>query len=155
MFSLEEQAGIARDIREKLERGEQVRILPGGVSMLPTFRPERDIIILSPVPQTLKKYDVIFFQRPNGKPVLHRIVAVGETFTCLGDNQLQKEPGVKREQILGLVTGFIRNGREHSVEERGYQFAFRFWRHTKRFRHIIACPQYYLRRLLKCLRFVP
>ena len=154
MFSLEEQAGIARSIREKLERGEQVRILPGGVSMLPTFRPERDIIILSPLPQTLKKYDVVFYQRSNGKPVLHRIVAVGETYTCLGDNQFQTERGVKREQMIGLVTGFIRGGREHSVEELGYRSYCRLWHHTKRLRHIIKYPKYYLRRLLQCLRFI-
>lgn len=155
MFSLEEQAGIARSIREKLEQGEQARIRPGGTSMLPTFRPDRDVIILSPLPQTLKKYDVIFYQRSDGKPVLHRIIAVGETYTFVGDNQFQTEPGVKREQMIGLVTGFIRNGRMHSVGEPVYWLFCRIWHHTRKLRHIIKWPKYYLRRLLQWLRFIP
>lgn len=155
MFSLEEQAGIARDIRRKLEQDGQVRIRPGGNSMLPTFRPNEDIIILSPLPQTLKKYDVIFYQRSDGKPVLHRVIAVGETFTCVGDDQFQTEPGVKRDQMIGLVTGFVRNGRERSVEGNAYKLYCRFWHHTRKLRHIIKWPKYHLRRLLQWLRFIP
>lgn len=155
MFSLEEQISVARRIREKLEKGEQVRILPSGTSMLPTFRPDRDVIVLSPLPQALKKYDVIFYQRSDGRPVLHRIIEVGQTYTCVGDGQFKTEPGVKREQMLGLVSGFIRDGREHSTEAPIYKLYCRFWCHTRKLRHIIKWPKYYLRRLLKWLKFIP
>lgn len=148
-------AAVLPRIRERLARGETVHIRPGGTSMLPVFRPEQDIIILSPLPQTLKKYDVPFYQRPGGKPVLHRIVEVGQTYTCVGDNQFQTEPGVTRAQMLGVVTGFIRDGREHSVEEPVYKLYCRFWHHTRKLRHIIKWPKYYLRRLLTWLKLKP
>ena len=155
MFSLEEQVNVSRRIREKLAQGDRVRILPGGTSMLPIFRPDRDIIILSPLPQALKKYDVVFYQLSNGKPVLHRIIAVGETYTCVGDGQFETEPGVKQEQMIGLATGFIRDGREYSVQGIGYKLYCRFWHHTRRLRYNIKRCKYYLRRLLKWLKFIP
>ena len=40
-------------IREKLAKGQSVTFKPGGTSMLPTFRPNRDTVILSPLPETL------------------------------------------------------------------------------------------------------
>lgn len=141
-------------IREKLARGERVKILPGGISMLPTFRPQQDVVILSPLPDMLKKYDVPFYQRANGKLVLHRIVEVGDTYTCVGDNQFQTEPGVTRLQMIGVVSGFVRNGREHSVEEPIYKLYCRIWHHTRKLRHMIKWPKYYLRRLLKWLKFI-
>lgn len=146
------QAATLRQIKARLAQGEQVRILPGGISMLPTFRPERDVIILAPLPAQLKKYDIPFYRRPGGKPVLHRIVEVGETYTCIGDNQFQTEPGITREQMLGIVTGFVRNGKEHSVEEPLYQLYCRFWHHTRKLRHVIKWPKYYLGRLLRWLK---
>lgn len=143
-------------MQELLSQGKSVKILPGGISMLPTFRPEQDIVILSPVPARLKKYDVPFYRRKSGQLVLHRIVAVkGNTYTMLGDSQLSKEPGVTRDQMIGVVSGFIRDGKEHSVKEPGYWLYCRFWHHTRRLRHMITCPEYYVRRIRKCLKLKP
>lgn len=107
---------------------------------------------MSPLPETLKKYDIPFYQRPGGKPVLHRIVEVGQTYTCVGDNQFQTEPGVTREQMIGVVTGFIRNGRVHSVDEPAYRLYCRLWHHTRNIRHFFKWPKYYLRRALGWLK---
>ena len=80
-------------IRESLAAGNNVRFLPKGVSMLPMLRQGTDSVLLSPLPETLKKYDLPLYQRDNGQYVLHRIVKTGETYTCVGDNQFFWKPG--------------------------------------------------------------
>lgn len=138
-------------MRELLTGGVDVRIKPGGISMLPTLRPDQDVVILSPLPENLKKYDVPFYIRDDGQLVLHRIVKVGQTYTCIGDNQFLEEPGVRKEQMIGMMSGFVRNGKEHSVDEAGYCLYCRLWHGTRKFRHVLKFPVYYLRRALSCL----
>jgi len=119
-------------LRERLEQGQSVRFSPRGTSMLPMLRQGLDTVILSPLPERkLKKYELPMYQRKNGQYVVHRIVKVEETYTCIGDNQFQKEPGVKHEQMIALVTGFTRGGTEHSVEELSHRFYCRFWHYTR------------------------
>ena len=90
-------------IRERLEAGQTVRFSPMGISMLPMLRQGKDSVVLSPVPEKLKKYDLPLYRRPDGQYVLHRIAEVGDTYTCIGDNQFRMEPGVEHGQILALV----------------------------------------------------
>ena len=107
-------------IREALHEGKTVRIFPGGTSMLPMLYPGRDAVVLSPLPERLKKYDLPLYQRSDGGFVLHRVVAVGETYTCIGDHQFQKETGLTHGQMIGLVTEFVRNGKTVKVTAPGY-----------------------------------
>ena len=114
-------------IRENLAQGKTVRFLPKGSSMKPMLRQGKDSVVLSPVPEKLQKYDLPLYQRRDGTYVLHRIVAVGDTYTCLGDNQLKPERGLRQDQMIGLVTGFYRGSKYHSVTEPGYQLYCRVW----------------------------
>lgn len=82
-------------IEESLKQGKTVRFAPRGISMLPMLRQGIDCVILSPLPEKLKKYDLPLYQREDGKYILHRIVKVGETYTCIGDNQFEMEPGYR------------------------------------------------------------
>ena len=117
--------------REQLERGNSVRFFPRGVSMLPMLRQGIDSVVLSPVPEKWKKYDLPLYQRENGKFVMHRIVAVGETITCVGDNQFALEHGLRNEQMIGIVTAFYRGEVRHSVTEPGYRLYCRLWHYTR------------------------
>ena len=91
-------------IREQLAEGKTVRFSPRGVSMLPMLRQGIDSVVFSPLPEKLKKYDLPLYQRQNGQYVLHRIVKVGDTYTCIGDNQLAYEPELRHDQMIALVT---------------------------------------------------
>ena len=94
------------------------------------IRENRDNVVLSPVPKKLKKYDLPLYQRENGQYVLHRIVEIHEednTFTCIGDNQFVKESGIRRDQMIAVVTSFERNGKEHQVSEISYRIYCWFW----------------------------
>lgn len=119
-------------IRESLAEGKTVRFSPKGDSMKPMLRQGKDSVVLSSVPERLKKYDLPLYQRKDGKYVLHRIVAVGDTYTCLGDNQLKQESGLEHAQMIALVTGFYRGKKYHSVHEPLYWLYCRLWYPVRR-----------------------
>lgn len=137
-------------IREQLRRGQSVRFSPRGTSMLPMLRQGIDQVVLSPLPDKLKKFDLPLYQRENGQYVLHRIVEVdGETYICMGDNQFQKETDLHYEQMIALVSAFYRNGKHHNVSEIGYRCYCRSWYYTRHLRRIWRRVKNLLRRLLK------
>lgn len=103
--------------------------------MLPMLRQGIDSVVISPLPERLKKYDLPLYQRDNGQYVLHRVVEAGEAYTCIGDNQFVKEPDIRRDQMIALVTAFCRGDREHSVKEPGYGLYCRVWHYTRPVRH--------------------
>lgn len=121
---------------EALERGQKVRFSPRGTSMLPMLRQGKDSVTLAPISGKLRKYDLPFYRRGDGSFVLHRIVAVGETYTCMGDNQFQPEPGLTHEQMIAVVTAFTRNGKEYSVRNPMYWLYCRFWHASRSVRHL-------------------
>ena len=118
-------------IEEQLNNGQSVRFTPNGVSMLPMLRDGQDQVLLSPLPPHLKKYDLPLYRRENGQFVLHRIVGTGETYTCIGDNQFLLEHGLRREQMIGLVTEFTRNGKTYKVTDLSYRLYCRFWHYSR------------------------
>ena len=123
-------------IRERLAAGQSVRFSPRGTSMLPLIREGKDSVILSPLPEKLKKYDLPLYQRKNGAYVLHRIVKTGACYTCIGDNQFQKEPGVDRGQMIALVTGVVRDGKTWDVKSFSYWLYCRWWHFSRPIRHL-------------------
>ena len=114
-------------IREQLAAGKNVRFRPRGISMLPMIRPGKDQVVLSPVTGRLKKYDLPLYRRDSGQYVLHRIVGVGETYTCIGDNQYGLEYGIRQDQLIAVVTAFTREDREIPVTALGYRLYCRLW----------------------------
>ena len=53
---------------------------------------------------------MVLYRRQNGAYVLHRIAAIGAdgTYMMCGDAQTVLEPGIRREQLLAVVTDFAR-----------------------------------------------
>lgn len=124
-------------IRELLAKGQSVRLYPKGVSMLPMLRQNIDSVLLSPVQGKLKKYDLPLYQRRSGQYVLHRILKVEDTYTCIGDNQFTYEKGVRQEQLIAVVTGYYRDEEYRSVTSLRYKCYVR-WQHWTRFpRHVL------------------
>ena len=136
-------------MKEQLAAGKTVRFSPRGVSMLPMLRQGIDSVVLSPVPEKLRKYDLPLYQRDSGQYVLHRIVEVGDTYTCIGDNQFVLEPGLRHDQMIAVVTAFTRGQRLHQVTEPGYRLYCRFWHHTRSVRHFWRRGKSWLRRQLR------
>ena len=134
-------------IRERLDQGQNVRFSPRGTSMLPMLREGTDAVVLSPVPQRLKKYDLPLYRRENGQFVLHRIVKAGENYTCMGDNQFWKENGLSHTQMIAIVSAFSRSGKEHSVNELGYRLYCRVWHYSRPVRRLWRLANRVIRRI--------
>ncbi len=135
-------------MQEQLALGQSVKFTPQGTSMRPTIYGGRDQVILSPLPEKLKKYDLPLYRREDGQFVLHRIVKVGQTYTCVGDNQFILEEGVPQEWMIALTTGFVRKGKYYSTDSFGYRIYCRIWHWTRPVRHFgLRCGQAILRRL--------
>ena len=130
---------------ESFAVGKTVRFSPRGISMLPMIRQGVDDVVLSPVTGKLQKYDIPFYRRDDGTFVLHRIVKVGDTYTCIGDNQFEVEQNVRQDQVIAVVSAFTRDGKEHKVSECLYQLYCRVWHYSRPFR-------YFYKRVKSCLR---
>lgn len=75
------------------EGREHVPVPVKGVSMLPFLR-NADFAYLTALPETIKKGDILLFQRENRQYVLHRVYQIKKdgSFLMLGDNQVTPEP---------------------------------------------------------------
>ena len=98
-----------------------------GISMNPMLYQNRDLVVIE-VPQgRLRKYDVALYRR--GKSyVLHRVIGVNEdgTYSIRGDNTYSIET-VPEEAVIGVLTGFVRDGRQYSVTDPEYQRYVKLW----------------------------
>lgn len=135
-------------IREQLAAGQNVRFKPRGISMLPMLRQGVDSVVLSPLPDKLRKYDIPLYQRDDGNFVLHRIVKTGKTYTCIGDNQFELEHGVRYDQMIAVVSAFYRGEEYHSVTERKYRRYVRIRHFSRPLRYLWRKGKDWLKRHL-------
>ena len=111
-------------MQEVFAGGGTFRFYPTGGSMLPMLHEHRDCVELaSPEGRTIKKYDVILYRRGSGEAVLHRILGIDRVgkFILCGDAQTERERGIDRAQVLGVLVSFTRDGKEIPVEKFSYR----------------------------------
>ena len=113
-----------------------------GTSMLPLLHQNRDLVIIEKQRKAPQVYDAVLYRR-GGSYVLHRIVDAREDgYVIRGDNTYSDETGIRQDDILGVLTGFVRNGKRISAGNRLYRLYVRSW-----------CAIYPLRRFfLRCRR---
>ena len=136
-------------IRERLKAGQNVRIYPNGTSMLPMIRQGVDSVVLSPLPEKLRKFDIPLYQRKSGQYVLHRIVKTGSQYTCIGDNQFNLEFGIEPDQMIAVVSAFYRGGHLYSVRHPLYRLYYLFWHYSRPGRKCWLGFKALVRRVLK------
>ncbi len=134
---------------EYLERNGSMTYTNLGRSMLPLLRQGRDLFTLEKKgPERCRVGDVVLY-RAGEKYVLHRVVQVREKdYVILGDNCVRREFGVSDGDIIGVMTGFVRKGREHSVSEFGYRLYSTLWLRTEKPRVFLKRARAWLRRRL-------
>ena len=106
-----------------LERDGKLTYTNVGTSMLPLLQQGRDLFTVEKKGlERCKVGDVVLYCRPPDDYVLHRIVDVRpQDYVLLGDNCVSREYGIKDSDILGVMTSFVHNGREHRVDEPVYR----------------------------------
>lgn len=146
---------LKKSPEELLRKGIVIEIPVNGWSMYPLFVPGRDMAIITPFRESLtepskedfqnypsvtdvKRGDVVLFRRKHGILVLHRVYKVTDKeYQFLGDNTMQVERGIAREQLIGILTGFIRNGREISTRNPVYRLLSRAWLRLRPLRTVL------------------
>ena len=120
-----------------------------GVSMLPLLRQGRDLFTLEKKGDARCKVGDVVLYRADGKYVLHRVVEVRENdYVILGDNCVRREFGITDDDIIGVMTGYVRGGKEHSVSDPGYRLYSAVWLRTEKPRVFLKRARAWLRRHL-------
>lgn len=99
-----------------------------GVSMRPLLRAHRDRVIIRPLgDRRLRRGELPLYRLPNGKYVLHRVIAVKQDhYIIRGDNTYLNEK-VPDEWVLGVMTEIYRGNRHFTAENKAYRLYAWFW----------------------------
>lgn len=117
-----------KTFEEEIETNGKLLYTNVGDSMYPLIRQDRDILIIEKVDGRLKKYDVPLYKRDNNQYVLHRILKVRkDDYVIAGDNRCNKEFGITDKNIIGVLTGIVRNGKEISIRDIKYKIYVHIW----------------------------
>ena len=122
-----------------------------GNSMMPLLRQHRDLLTVKRKGrQRCRPGDVVLYRRPSdtNKYILHRVVRVlPDSYVILGDNCAFKEYGITDSSILGIMTGYVRRGREHTVNDISYRLYSFYIMHTIPVRTVLKKLIYRAKRL--------
>lgn len=111
----------------QLQTGQRANLTVTGFSMLPMLREYYDTVQLKPIDGRLQPGDIALYHRDNGQFVLHRVIRLTqEGYLFCGDNQAELEP-VRQDQLMAVVTGFTKNGKQHKTEEPAYRIYCWAW----------------------------
>lgn len=99
-----------------------------GTSMMPLLRQGKDLMVISRRPAgRLKKYDAVLYKRGD-RYILHRILKVRQKdYVICGDHNWQREYGITDDQIIGVLTAFVRDDVETPVTNRKYLCYVHLW----------------------------
>ena len=138
-------------IEETIKSGNQFSFCAFGISMLPFIRNGKDIVTLGPVKNELKANDIIFYRRPNGQFVLHRIVNVrsDKGYDLCGDNQYVIEKNVREEQIIAKLDRLEKNGKQIELSSFQARLWCRYLPLHRFFLHVKSAIRYRIKKLFK------
>ena len=134
---------------EMLEEQDYIVYTNIGDSMLPLLRQKKDIVeIRKKEPGRCRKYDMVLYKR-NSKYILHRILKVlPDGYVIAGDHNLFLEYDIADEQILGVVTRVVRDGKSINMTDKKYLFYVHLWCDFYPVRILILRIKALIRRLL-------
>ena len=109
-----------------------------GVSMEPMLRDGKDVVVLKKPGGRLHLFDVPLYRRENGQYVLHRVIDFCRdgSYVMCGDNQFAKEKGIRDDQIIAVMTSFMRKGKPYTMTSLRYRAYVNFWYYTRIFRRV-------------------
>ena len=105
-----------------------MRIPLDGDSMRPLIRRGRDRVTIVPLSRPLRRGDVVLFEYPAGRYVVHRVYRMrDESVRTLGDHCWNPDPWMPRACVLGLAIQFERDGRTIRLDNRPARRMGRIW----------------------------
>lgn len=139
-----------KDIGKLLTEGNVLRIKPEGYSMYPMFVPGRDeAFIRGKGHSHARRGDVVLYRRKDGMLVLHRLQCRRkEGLYMVGDNQVKTEGPVSEGQVIGILDGFIRNGKYISTGNILYKALSGIWLCMRPFRRPLQLLAAWIKRIV-------
>lgn len=117
-----------KTLEEEINENGKILFTNIGKSMNPLIKQDRDILIIEKINGKLKKYDIPLYKRDNGQYVLHRILSVRDNeYVICGDNCYVKEYGIRDTNIIGILTGIVRNGKQIKMTDLKYKIYTHLW----------------------------
>ena len=101
-----------RIIEDKFLKSENVNLTVTRNSMVPFLVHKRDSVILSAPDDIIRKGDILFYRRKNGKCVLHRVKKITDQgLYFIGDSQNTIEGPLDKSCVLAKCNSVIRKGK--------------------------------------------
>lgn len=117
-------------LRGLVEEGREVSMVISGSSMSPFLIHQRDTIFFKKLDRPLRTGDMVFFERPGGQYVMHRIWKVKKDgYYIVGDGQTVIEGPVQRQQIFAVITKVRRKGEWIRPGDFWWEFFEHVWIH--------------------------
>lgn len=140
---------IKSTFEQELDRSGRLIYYCVGDSMMPMLRQKKDLMIINKKPSgRCRKYDVVLYRRDTGQYVMHRILKVRKhDYVICGDNRYRREYGITDRHIIGVLSGFIRNGKTHSVNEKSYKLYVHLYCDFFYVRALILLTKHFLHKL--------
>lgn len=122
---------LLEEYRRLLWEDPSIDALPlviSGSSMNPFLAHGRDTVYLSRLTRPVRRGDMLLYRRENGNYVLHRVYKAGpESLTMIGDAQTVLESGIRREQVIAIVTRVERKGKRLGPGSFWWEFFEKVW----------------------------
>ena len=123
-----------------------------GTSMMPLLRQHRDIIEIRPISGRAKKYDTVLY-KVRDRYILHRVLKVRSTdYVICGDHNIRREYGITDNQILGVMTRVIRDGKTIYPTDWKYMIYVHLWCDFYYFRVAILYINMFIRKVMRRLK---
>lgn len=111
-----------------LAEGHEVSLVISGNSMSPFLIDKRDEIFFKSPWRELKRGDIVFYKRPNGQYVCHRVYRVKEKDVYLvGDAQQEIEGPLSVDHIFAIITKARRKGKWQEPGCFWWEFFAKVW----------------------------
>lgn len=121
---------LGEAVCEALSQGGSFVLTVTGNSMRPTLVPGRDQVCLT-APKEIEPGDIVFFRRPTGEYILHRVLRRKEqVLTVNGDSQAWTEE-VPQEAVIGVASRICRDGKWLDTDTLSMKTYSALWRCTR------------------------
>ncbi|MBE5956536.1 MAG: hypothetical protein E7253_08790 [Lachnospiraceae bacterium] len=115
-------------MKELVKEGKLVSVIVSGNSMSPFLIHRRDRVFFEKPKRPLRRGDILFYQRKDGRYIMHRLYKIKEDgYYMVGDAQIEIEGPICREQIFALVTKCERKGKQISKGSFWWEFFEKVW----------------------------
>ena len=125
------ESDVLLDVYRELLAEDSVDRLPlviSGNSMSPFLIHDRDTVFLSRLTEPVKRGQMVLYRRTGGQYVLHRVYRIEkDTITMIGDAQTIPERGIGHDQLIAVVTGALRKGKNQAPGSFWWEFFEKVW----------------------------